>query len=84
MISQHFRGRPAASNVQPRFTTKTPPSILLKFLYVSGMTMRNRVKKSFGWLFWFKWPPGGINQLYAEANPRPELKLCHLWMDFNV
>ena len=49
LISWNFRGRPAASNLQPRFSTKTPPSILLNFLYVVGIAIRSNIKKILGW-----------------------------------
>ena len=49
LISRYFRGRPAASNLQPRFSTKTPPSILLNFLYVVGIAIRSNIKKILGW-----------------------------------
>ena len=49
LISRYFRGRLAASNLQPRFSTKTPPSILLNFLYVVGIAIRSNIKKILGW-----------------------------------
>ena len=49
LISRYFRGRPAASNLQPQFSTKTPTSILLNFLYVVGIAIRSNIKKILGW-----------------------------------
>ena len=45
LIYRNFRGRPSSSNFQPRFSKKTPLSISLKFWYIVGMTMRNKIKK---------------------------------------
>ena len=45
LISRNFRGRPAASNLQPRFSTKTPPSIWLNFLYCCRYSNKEQYKE---------------------------------------